>query len=158
FSSSGGKLRTEFQVSSFTVGVQGGTFGGTPPGLAVAVETSGAFVVSWNAFDGAADGVFVQRFASSGARVGTEFQVNTSTQGSESDAEIFALPNDGFAVTWRDTGHDGSQTAVFGQLIVSSGSRLGINFQVNSYTLNFQQAPAIGGQANGNFVVVWQSY
>jgi hypothetical protein len=64
-----------------------------------------------------------------------------------------------FVVVWNDTGnHDGSSLGIFGQRFASSGARLGVEFQVNSYTPDPQRTPSIGMEANGDFVVAWDSY
>jgi hypothetical protein len=63
---------TEFQVNTYTTSQQ--RF------AAVAANAVGNFVVVWTSYtqDGTADGVFGQRYASSGAAQGGEFQVNTT--------------------------------------------------------------------------------
>ncbi len=63
-------LDTELQVNSFTADIQDYP--------AVATQSGGAFVVVWESQqDGDGYGVFGQRFSSSGAKEGGEFQVNT---------------------------------------------------------------------------------
>jgi hypothetical protein len=42
--------------------------------------------------------------------------------------------------------------------VLLSLSPLGAEFRVNTTTLNAQQAPAVAADADGDFVVVWQSY
>jgi hypothetical protein len=54
-------------------------------------------------------------------------------------------------------GQDGSGIGVFGQRYTSSGTPAGTEFQVNTYTTNFQGFQAVAAAAAGNFVVVWES-
>jgi hypothetical protein len=62
-----------------------------------------------------------------------------------------------FVVVWGSP-QDGAGGGVFGQRYDSSGSPLGAEFRVNSYTTSEQQDPAVGADPSGNFVVVWNSY
>ena len=47
---------------------------------------------------------------------------------------------------------------VFGQRYGSSGTPLGPEFRVNTFTTNPQGVAATAADAAGRFVVVWQSY
>jgi hypothetical protein len=59
--------------------------------------------------------------------------------------------------TWGSDGQDGSGSGVFGQRFSASGSRVGAELQINSYTTGFQGRPAVAADAGGNFVAVWSS-
>ena len=56
----------------------------------VALDASGSFVVAWSSYgqDGSIYGVFGQRYDSSGAPLGPEFQVNTYTTGTQRDPSV----------------------------------------------------------------------
>ena len=82
--------------------------------------SDGGFVVAWqSAFfqDGDGWGISGQRYTSTGAAMGGEFQVNTTTEGSQYDPSITALPNGGFVATWRSS-FDG----IYGQLFDAGGA------------------------------------
>ncbi|MEM5474669.1 VCBS domain-containing protein, partial [Hoeflea sp. AS60] len=73
--------------------------------------SNGGFVVTWTDSSqgvGGATGdtseyaVKAQVFGADGTAVGTELLVNTATAGSQSHAQITALSNGGFVVTWTD--------------------------------------------------------
>jgi hypothetical protein len=83
----------------------------------VASDPSGNFVVAWSSYlqDGSDFGVFGQRYDSSGASVGPEFQVNTYTTGTQFGWSVAADPSGDFAVVWTSEGQDGSFDGVFGQ-------------------------------------------
>ena len=101
------------------------------------------------------DGVFGQRYASSGTPLGPEFRVNTYTTGSQS-ARVRGLGR--LRQLRRRLGErhqDGSGYGVFGQRYASSGAPLGPEFRVNTYTTNHQVRPSVASDASGNFVVVW---
>jgi hypothetical protein len=93
------------------------------------------------------------------APAGNEFQVNTYTTSFQYGANGVASDGSGnFVVVWPSNGQDGSDYGIFGQRFSAAGVRLGIEFQVNTYTTNRQYQAAVASDANGNFVVVWQSY
>ena len=146
FDSAGAALGAEFQVNTTTASTQDNS--------RVAMDADGDFVVVWqSAFqDGSSGGVFGQRFDSSGAPAGGEFQVNTYTTGSQG-TPVVAMDRDGdFAVVWGGPQAGGD---LFGQLFDSDGGRRGSEFQVNAYTTGFQGEPAVAMDADGNFVVTW---
>jgi hypothetical protein len=142
---------TEFQVNSYTTNSQ--------RGAAVASDANGNFVVVWQSDgqDGSSYGVFGQRFNAAGIPQGSEFQVNSYTTGYQTSPSVTSAANGNFVVVWNSPGQDGSGIGVFGQRFDASGIPLGSEFQVNSYTTGIQKVPSVASDANGNFVVVWQS-
>ncbi len=209
FASSGLPLGAEFMVNTYTYTFQ--------QYLAAALDPDGDFVIAWTSYrqDGLNSGIFAQRFASSGAPVGTDFQINVITvtvqsypsiamedngdfavvwqsspiltgtgfkifarlftsSGDASSGELqvstytgssqkwpaAAADADGdFVVAWTSSAPDGSVTGdVFMQRFSSSGARVGADFRVNTYTLDYQLKPAVGMDADGDFVVAWTSY
>jgi hypothetical protein len=89
---------------------------------------------------------------------GTEFQVNTYTTSPQSDAAVASDGSGNFVVVWHGAGNqDGDYFGVFGQRFSASGLRQGDEFRVNTYTTSGQYAAAVASDANGNFVVVWES-
>jgi hypothetical protein len=148
FSSAGAPLTADFQINTFTVG------GGLE--AEVAAETNGDFVVVWESMhDGYDRGIFARRFSSTGAAMGSDFQVNTRTQGQERFPSVTSDADGDFVVTWGSYGQDGSSGGVFAQRYSSAGARVGAEFQVNSYTTGGQGQPAIASDADGDFIVAW---
>jgi hypothetical protein len=151
FSSSGAPLGSEFRVNTYTTGFQYFP--------SVAAGSSGNFVVVWRSYlqDGSSMGLFGQRYASSGAALGSEFRVNTYTTGGQYRPSIAADSGGNFVVSW-DSAQDGSAFGIFGQRYASSGTPLGPEFRVNTFTPNSQFRPSVAADSPGNFVVVWQSF
>src|SRR4051794_26007690 len=99
-------------------------------------------------------------------KIGTEFQVNSQTAGSQWYPSITGLTNGGFVVTWQDglagstsgssTLGDASGSAVHAQLYAADGSKVGGEFLVNTQTNGSQASPVVTGLSNGGFVVSWQ--
>ena len=152
YASPGTPLGPEFRVNSYT------TNGQSYP--SVATDSTGNFVVVWtsSAQDGSSSGIFGQRYASTGAPLGPEFRVNTYTTGSQRDPAVAADPSGNFVVTWAGDLQDGASYGVFGQRYASTGTPLGTEFRVNSYTTDFQGIPAVAADASGGFVVAWTSF
>src|SRR5881397_2551461 len=88
---------------------------------------------------------------------GSEFQVNTYTPGTQRFRSVAGIPGHVFVVTWDSDGQDGSQYGVFAQRYHET-TPLGGEFRVNTYTTGGQRlSKAAADQANGPFVIVWQS-
>jgi len=87
----------------------------------------------------------------------TEFQINTYTTSDQRTGSITSLSDGGFVVTWGSYGQDGDDWGIFGQRFDSSGNTLGSEFQINTYTTNWQYIPSIAGLSDGGFVVTWRS-
>lgn len=159
FDNTGGPLGAEFQVNTYTTGTQ------RDP--AVASDTSGDFVVVWESYGGSAgsdtsgSSVQGQRFDSAGTPLGGEFQINTYTSGFQQRQDVTINGAGGILVVWDSDasgGTDSSSFSVQGQRFDGSGAPLGSEFQVNTYTTNFQGGPSVAVDTAGNFVVAWQGY
>jgi hypothetical protein len=126
---------------------------------AVGVASDGAFVVVWRSRhqDGDDDGVFGQRFDSTGARRGGEFLINSYTTGAQRAPAIAVAPAGDFVVVWHSVKQDGNDSGVFGQRFDGAGRPRGFEFQVNDYTRESQRFPAVTMTGDGGFVVTWYS-
>lgn len=200
-------VKTDFMIHSVDAGYQ----------FESSVTSLGdKYIVTWT--DGNADasgnGIFGQIYDSTGAIVGTEFLINTTTASDQRFSNIATIGTDKFVVTWDDPtnkvlaqiysyddtnglipvgseisvsslgvqnypsvasmsngnfvivwddsvvttdGLDGSGTGVFGQIFDSSGTKIGSEFQINSYISNEQHQSAVTGLGE-NFIVTWKSY
>jgi hypothetical protein len=89
-----------------------------------------------------------------------DFQVNAYTPGSQWLPSVGADEAGNFVVVWSSSssaGGDGSGYSIQGRRFDSGGDPLGGDFQVNTYTPGDQMFPAVAVDADGDFVVVWQS-
>ena len=142
----------EFRVNTYTTGIQARS--------SARVDALGNFVVVWMSGagqDGAAYGVFGQRYAGTGAPSGPEFRVNTYTPGPQGYPTVAGDPAGNFVVLWTSNGQDGSGDGVFGQRFAGTGAPVGPEFRVNTYTTGGQHTAAAVSDTAGNFVVVWTS-
>jgi hypothetical protein len=92
-----------------------------------------------------------------GDPVGPEFRVNTFTPGNEFGASVSPDALGNFVVVWQSASQDGSLTGIFGQRYAASGTPLGPEFRVNTYTTSNQFSSSSASDASGNFVAVWTS-
>ncbi len=148
----GDPLGGEFRVNSYVIGSQGYP--------SVASDAEGNFVVAWASLDqdGDGHGVFAQRYDASGTPQGAEFQVNTTTAGAQWIPKVAMNADGDFVVVWEDrSGNDGSDFGIFAQRFNATGDPQGDEFQVNTYTTDSQWNHDAAMDADGNFVVVWQS-
>ncbi len=158
YASDGTPLDSEFQINTYT------TNGQTSP--SVAADANGDFVVVWASLgssgaDASDYSIHGQRYASDGTPLGSEFQINTYTTNRQAGPTVATDADGDFVVVWRSAGSSGTDTSdysVQGQRYASDGTPRGSEFQVNTYTTNRQESPAVAAHPDGDFVVVWESF
>jgi Ca2+-binding RTX toxin-like protein len=126
--------------------------------VAMARASAGSYVQVWTDDDGAGNvDVRAQLFSDAGEKIGTEFIVNTSTTGVQTNAAIAQLAGGGFVVAWedQDAGADGSESAIRFQRFDSNGAKVGQETVANAIGDFAQLQPAIAGLAGGGFVITW---
>jgi hypothetical protein len=150
YSSAGPPVGPEFRINTHTLGDQ------SLP--AVAVEAAGGFTVVWQSdgLDGDIRGISARRYASSGAPLTDEFQVNTYTTGIQAMPSISGTASGDFAVTWSGPRPGEDFGEIFGQRFKKTGAPIGTEFRINTYTTIGQLSPAVA--FGKSFVVAWQSY
>jgi hypothetical protein len=142
---------SEFRVNSYITGYQG-----VPQ---PAMDRYGRFLVVWSGRgQGDLDGIFAQRYRSSGVPAGAEFQVNVPTPYSEYLPVAGVNGNGEFVVVWTSTEGDGSYSAILGRRFSAAGTPLATEFVVNTYTTDDQFAPSLSMNQDGSFVVAWLDY
>ncbi|MDZ4779144.1 MAG: PKD domain-containing protein, partial [Planctomycetia bacterium] len=124
----------------------------------VSMDDSGNFVVAWESIgqDGNEPGVYYQRFAADGVKLGDETRANTFTTGSQRLPHV-AVDTDGdFVITWSSNIQDGSGYGVYARRFTAVGVPLGGEFRVNTATAGDQKSSAVAMSADGDFAIVWQ--
>ncbi len=150
FDSDGETIGDEFQVNSYTTGYQGHP--------AVTVSDDGGFLILWEseAQDLSDDGIYGHLFDSTGASLSGEFPVNSTTFSDQNDPRVVAIDG-GFLAVWEDLGFDGSNETVVLQELDASAGFVGGEIQVNTWTGDDQEDPAIAVSPDGSFAVTWES-
>jgi len=143
FDSGGNPVGDEFHVNTYTDDDQGSP--------SVTELSGGGFVVTWDSEDqGGSDGVYGQRFNSSGEKVGGEFQVNTTTGYNLGSPSVAPLSSGGFVVAWQ------TNSKIYCQRFDSAGNKVETEFKASTY--NVCNSPSAAGLSGGCFVVTWQSW
>ena len=151
YDSNGSVVGPEFQVNTYWNDWQGNA--------SVTNLNDGGFIVTWasNHQDGSSNGIYGQRYDSSGNTVGPEFLVNTHKADSQEDSWVTGLKDGGFVAIWTSNNQDGSYRGIYGQRYDGSGHTTGAEFQVNTNIENDQKNPAVTSLSDGGFVVTWES-
>lgn len=155
YNADGTAFGTEFLVNTTTINDQNYS---QATGL-----SNGGFVIVWTDFsisgdDTSGTAIRAQIYNAAGTPVGGEFVVPSTTANFQYFADVTALENGGFAVTWQDqsgTGDDTDGFAVRARIFAADGTALASDFVVNTTTSSSQDTPAITALQNGNFVVSW---
>ena len=158
YDSAGAPVGDEFQVNTNPT---------DPFDPGVSVSPTGDVVIVWTGDDGDGRGIFGQRYDSSGAPIGNEFQVNSYTTGDQTISHAtFGLPRarpvahddaGRFMVVWRSDDQDGSLSGVFGRRYTTAGAPDGREVQINTYTTGHQHAAHVASTTAGEFLVVWEN-
>ncbi|WKN40461.1 cadherin-like domain-containing protein [Tunicatimonas pelagia] len=150
--SSAGVPEDEFVVNT--------TGAGNQLNPAVAMNTSGVFVVAWSGAGGAdADGVYARKYDATGNPVGGQFRVNTTTIGIQDAVDVAVVDGGAFSVVWRSENQASVASAgdIYIQRYAASNNPSGTEILVNTTTANDQVLPKIAVTDNGRHVVVWES-
>jgi hypothetical protein len=154
YNSSGVPQGSDFRVNTYTTSSQ------TAP--SVAMNGAGNFVVTWESGgqDGSLEGVYAQRYNSSGVAQGSEFRVNTTTTDSQENPSMAIDSAGNFIISWhsRALDMDLRDADIYAQRYNSSGVPQGSEFRVNTYTTSTQFSPSVAMDSVGNFVVTWHSH
>ncbi len=123
----------------------------------MAALADGGYVVAWDSQgnDGDGLGIFLQRYDSSGHKVGVETQINNNAAGSQFTPNVTGLSDGGYVVAW--TSGDGAGYGVFMRRYDADGNAMGGDTQVNTFTTGDQAYPRVAGLPDGDWVVTWQS-
>jgi len=153
------QLSYEQQVSQF----QGTNFssGGVNP--SVSLLSNGNIIAVWHSSnqDGNGSGIVGRLFAANGNPLGNEFLVNTYITGEQTSPYVCGLTNGNFVVTWQSLSQESTGYAGwgdYGQVYDQYGTKVGSEFQVNTYANDNQNDPQIVGLSDGGFAVAWVSY
>lgn len=157
FTANGSEVGDEFQVNSPTHGA-----GAVP---ALDIQPDGHFIVVWQGLGSIGnddDGWSIQgqRFDADGNKVGPQFQANDYTTGNQFSPHIAVGSDGNFVVVWNSFGSpedDFSQDSVQARRFAANATPLEGQFQVNTYTTQFQRKAAVAMDPSGGFTVSWTS-
>ncbi len=146
---SGNLIGSEFRVNTYTSSDQ------KYPSVC---SNGTGYLVTWSGYgaSGSSYDIYGQMLDASGNLIGSEFRVNTYTS---SDQNYPSVCSNGFSylITWSGYGASGSSYDIYGQMLDTSGSPIGSEFRVNTYTSNDQEGVTIASNGNSYFAV-WENY
>jgi hypothetical protein len=151
-SAQGVSYNQEFQINSNIASV--------PENQQICVLKNKRFVICWMGYgsDGSGYGVFARLFDVDGSPIGTEFQVNTYTEGDQWFAKICALDNGCFVICWESYGQDGSGYGIFAKIYDANGKSIAAEFKVNTTVESDQRDPRICTLEDNCYVISWISW
>ncbi|MEJ6022057.1 Ig-like domain-containing protein [Ramlibacter sp. PS4R-6] len=149
FAADGTPIGGETLVNTQTVGTQSVADAG---GLA-----DGGYLAAWVSGDGDDYGIYTQRHAADGSRVGGEVRANTTTAGNQGDPMVAGLAGGGWVVTWISP-DVGFTWGVSAQRFNADGTFAGAETRVNTTIADNQMSPEVAALADGGYVVAWTSY
>jgi len=125
----------------------------------IAMDENGNFVVVWERgnFTTSDYDIRAQRFDNNGNKIGSEFNVNTNTNGFKRNPAI-AMDSDGdFVVTWESNQIILTSSDIYAQYYKEDGTTIGSEFLVNTFVTDNQNDPTVAMNSNGDYTVVWSS-
>jgi hypothetical protein len=123
---------------------------------AVATLSDNSVIVVWSSFDqdGSMAGIYGQRLSATGAKLGTEFLVNTYTYLNQKSPTVAALPS-GFVVGWvSELQRSAASIEIYGRVFGNDGMAVTAEFPISVTTSNACANPHIAVTQNG-FAAVW---
>jgi hypothetical protein len=143
----------EFKVAAISTTSSSGS-------TAVAMDSSGDFVIDWDTLDQDSDsfGIYGRRYNLNGFAPVNEFQVNTTVTSVQINPSVAMDSAGDFVVAWQSYGQDGSSYGIYAKRYNAAGVVQGAEFKVNTTTANTQVNPSAAMDSSGNFVIAWQSY
>jgi hypothetical protein len=123
---------------------------------AIAIDSSGKFVIVWEDHRYDLGDVYLQRYSSSGTPVGSNLMVNDDGGTITQTQPAVAMNGSGNSVvTWQDLRNNNYD--IYAQRYDPLGNPQGTNLKVNDDVgTSYQYLPAIAMTNSGNFVITWQ--
>jgi len=140
---------TNFQISDDT-----GRIDQNEP--AIAVTSSGDFVITWQEYRSGNYDIFAQHYTGGGIEAGENYKINDDTNSINQADPVIAVDRSGnFIIVWRDNRR--GLDDIYVQMYDSNGAALGVNFRVNNELDDTMQAgdPSIALDDSGNFIITW---
>jgi Ca2+-binding RTX toxin-like protein len=115
--------------------------------------------VVWEETGANSTDILLQRFDSTGEKVGTAQTVNQVAADAQMAARISALADGGWIVTWTSSGQDGDGWGVYQQRYNASGGAAWTTERlVNVVTQDTQYFSSAAALSDGGWIVTWSSF
>ncbi len=126
----------------------------------IASDPNGNFIIAWDSDeqDGEYYGIYAQRFDAYGRRIGSEFQVNTTTDESQYEAAVDMNASGDFIIAWNAWDSDAGGEDIYLRRYAADGTPLSGEIKINTYTESRQVYPVVALKDDGSFIVIWESF
>jgi DUF971 family protein len=146
--SAAGVAGTPFRVNTTTPGNQQSPI--------AAIDDAGNFIIAWTSTDGDDIGVYAQRYAADGTPLGSEFQVNVTTTGSQNTPAVaMNAPSGDFIFTWISPQPGAIPQAITRRFSADGSPQTG-EYQISPFN-NTQYYPTLAIAPDGSGVFNWSS-
>ncbi|QDU30673.1 Bifunctional hemolysin/adenylate cyclase precursor [Anatilimnocola aggregata] len=130
---------------------------------AIASDGAGNVLIVWQSKDTSGSGIFGQWLSAAGVKVGSEFRLNSTIIGDQTNPDVAIDENGTAIVAWQSVGQDGAGLGVYYTLLDTVGDDIrGSEHLANVSTAGDQQSPRVSAAAfdsspgNNQFVIAWQ--
>ena len=139
----------ETRVNTFTASSQSHS--------CIATGIDGTTVVVWDSRrqQHGTYGIYMQRFASDGTRLGPEQQVNLHQRNMQMNPAVAFDGTGGIWVAWESFGQDGSMNAIIARRFDLTGTDGGDEILVNQTTAGHQRQVVVTGHRDGSATCIW---
>ncbi|MES1933746.1 VBCS repeat-containing protein [Salinisphaera shabanensis T35B1] len=127
----------------------------------VASDPIGNFVVVWEDDDGDEEGlrIFARRYDSKGKAVDPEaIRINPDIPAVLDSSRVAMSAEGDIIVVWAREASQPDDFDIWARLLGGDNRRSRSEFKVNDFVEGYQQMPDVAMDADGDFVVVWNSY
>ncbi|MFZ1529181.1 MAG: metallophosphoesterase [Ferruginibacter sp.] len=124
----------------------------------IAMNVTGNFVIVWED-DSNENGLYqvkAARFSPSGIKQGSDFTVNSNSNGQQITPSIAISTGGDFVVVWEDDSDSNNSFQILGRGFYANGTEKFSAKTINSLADGQQKKPDIGLNANGDFITVWE--
>ena len=152
------RVGREFMINTTTQGNQGtgGDSVDVTHILDATLTADGNVYVSWQSDNVDGSGMGVEGIViDPDAAYYSEFTVNSTTAGNQTDSQVVSLPSGGVYVVWVCA--EGSGTVIKGQMLDARGQPVGQELTLNTTTAGDQLSPQVTVLAEGGLAVTWSS-
>jgi hypothetical protein len=122
-----------------------------------AMDANGNFIITWSGTGNGNWDIYARTYQANGAAVSSIFQVNPSSNQDQVFSSVTYGAPDNPIITWSSQNAGPSGWDVYAQQVIASGTFLGSEIRVNTYTQDNQFYSSIAGDQNGNLVAAWTS-
>ncbi len=127
----------------------------------IAALSDGGYVAVWQSWfqpgDDSYRSVHGQRYDALGNKVGSEFQVNQTTDVNQSGPQVAGLAGGGFVVIFNDESY-GSPRPILARLYDADGAPVGDQFVISGGAFEDLVYSDVAALPGGGFVAVWQEF